>query len=116
MMIQGFNFIWSLSLEILLACLAALVGITFSFSLGPSSTGMVTEAKACSKPWEAAPSRGTSEALSKDISLGASDSFACSYWLGGRGSWGCISSIGSATIEAASPWMEEKSEAHMASG
>ena len=55
MKIHGFNFIWSLFLEVLLAWIAALVGVTFSFSLGASSTGMVFEAKANSKPWEAAP-------------------------------------------------------------
>ena len=82
MMIHGFNFIWSLSLEFLLACLAASIGITFSFSLEASSAGMVIEAKTSSKPWEAAPSRGTSEVLfeglstSEEISLKASDSFA----------------------------------------
>ena len=86
MKIHCFNFIWSLSLEVLLANLAASIGIIFSFSLGAPSVGMVTEAKACSKPWEAAPSCGTSTALSEDISLGASGSFACSYWLGGKGS------------------------------
>ena len=49
--------------------------ITFSFSLGASSTGMVTESKACSKPWEAAPSCGTSAALPEDVSFETSGSF-----------------------------------------
>ena len=78
MMIYGFNFIWSLSLEVLLACSAASVGITFSFPLGASLAGMVTEARAYSKPWEAALSLGTSKALSEETTLRASDSFACS--------------------------------------
>ena len=64
-----------MSLEVLLAGLIASVGIIFSFSLGASSAGMITEAKACSKPWEAAPSCGTSTALFEDISLGTSGSF-----------------------------------------
>ena len=79
-------------MEVLSAWIATSVGVTFSFSLGASLASMVTEAKASSKPWEAAPSYGTSVVLSKglsmseEISLGASDSFACSYWLGGGGS------------------------------
>ena len=116
MKIQCFNFIWSLSLELLLAGLSASVGIVFSFSLGAPSASIVIEAKACSKPWEAAPSYGISTALSEDISLETSGSFVCSCWLGGKGSWGCASSIGSATVEATSPWMKGRSEARMAGG
>ena len=84
MKIHGFNFIWSLFLEVLLAWIATLVGVTFSFSLGASSTGMVIETKASSKPWEVAPSYGTSVVLSEglptseEISFGTSGSFACS--------------------------------------
>ena len=86
MKIHCFNFIWILSVEVLPAILSASAGTISSLSLGASPAGMVTEAKAYSKPWEAAPSCGTSTALSEDISLGASGSFACSYWLGGKGS------------------------------
>ena len=75
MKIQCFNFIWSLSLELLLAGLSASVGIVFSFSLGAPSTSIVIKAKACSKSWEAAPSCGTSSALSKDVSFETSGSF-----------------------------------------
>ena len=47
---HGFNFIWSLILEVLSAWIATLVWVTFFFSLGASSVGMVTETKASSKP------------------------------------------------------------------
>ena len=60
------------------ALLAASGGITFSLSLGTSLAGMVVEAKACSKLWEAAPSCGTYTALSEDVSFEASGSFDCS--------------------------------------
>ena len=61
------------------AILSALVGTISSFSLGASPAGMVTKAKAYSKPWEAAPSSGTFAALSEDISLGALGSLVCFY-------------------------------------
>ena len=50
MKIHGFNFIWSLFFEVLSAWIAASRGAIFSFSLGASLAGMVTEAKASSKP------------------------------------------------------------------
>ena len=120
--IHGFNFIWSLFLEVLLAWIAALVGVTFSFSLGAYLAGMVIEAKASSKPWEVASTCRTSVVLSEglftseEISLGALDSFACPCWLGGGGSWGCVPSIGTATVEATSPWVEEGFEARIIGG
>ena len=83
MKIHGFNFIWSLFFEVLSAWITTSGGPTFSFSLGASLAGMVTKAKANSKPWEAAPSYGTFVVLSEglpmleEISLGVSGSFAC---------------------------------------
>ena len=109
----GFKFIWSLPWE---ALSAASGRATFSFSLGTSPTGMVVEAKACSKLWEAAPSWGTSTALSEEVSLRTSGSLDCSCWLGGRGSWVWASSVVAATIEAASPWLGGRFEARMAGG
>ena len=50
----------------------------FLLSLGAPSAGIVIEAKACSKPWEAAPSYGISAALSEDVSFETSCSFDCS--------------------------------------
>ena len=73
-----FRFYLNLSLEVLLAGLSASVGIVFSFSLGAPSTGIVIEAKACSKLWEVALSCGTSAALSEDVSFKTSGSFDCS--------------------------------------
>ena len=114
--IHCFNFIWILSLEVLPVALSTSIGAISSFSLGASPTSMVTEAKACSKLWEAVPSFGTSVALFDDISLGVSGSFVYSYWFGGRVSWGCISLIGLATVEATSPCVEGRFEAWMANG
>ena len=73
-----FRFYLNLSLEVLLAGLSASVGIVFSFSLGAPSTGIVIEAKACSKPWEVVLSCGTFTALSEDVSFETSGSFDCS--------------------------------------
>ena len=67
MKIHCFNFIWILSVEVLPAILSALARTISSLSLRASPTGMVIEAKAYSKPWEAAPSSGTSVALSEDV-------------------------------------------------
>ena len=112
--IHYFNLIWSL--EVLLVGLSASVGIVSSLSLEVPSAGMVVEAKAYWKSWEATPSWGTSVVLLEDVSFETSSSFDYLCWLRGRGSWGRTSWTESAIVEATSPWVEGRSEARMAGG
>ena len=119
---HGFSFIWSLFFKVLSAWIATSGGATSSFSLRAPLTGMVTEAKAISMPWEVAPPCRTFVALSevlptsKETSLEASSSFAYLCWLGGGGSWGRASLEETATAKATSPWVEGRSEVRMAGG
>ena len=88
-------------MEVLPVVLFALVGTISSFSLGVSLAGMVTEAKACSKPWEAAllePLRPCPGIFPWELQVLL---FAPADWE--EEYRGCVSLIGSATVEATSP-------------
>ena len=74
-----FQFYLKLILGIFVNWLVRFSRNCFLFSLGAPSAGIVIKAKACSKPWEAAPSCGTSAALSEDVSFETSGSFDYSY-------------------------------------